>query len=196
MSTHSQRALYASMSLLALVLIDPSIADDKEPSPQELEFFEQKIRPVLVKHCYKCHSDKTEEPGGGLLLDTRENARSGGESGPAVVPGELEDSLIISAIEYVDFEMPPDKQLPKDVVRDFRRWIEIGAPDPRETESPETESPETEPSETEPSETESPEDKVTSADLSSVQPVTSPQPPRVDGALRRRTDTEPIADEC
>ena len=96
------------------------------------EFFERRIRPVLVERCFKCHSSQAEEVGGGLPLDTRLATRRGGESGEAVVPGDTEASLLLSAIEYRDFQMPPDNRFPEDVVADFRRWIESGAFDPRE----------------------------------------------------------------
>lgn len=93
---------------------------------------------MLVQHCYKCHSEAAEDLGGELLLDSRDNALSGGESGPAVVPKNIEESLIISAIEYRDFEMPPDGKLSDEVIADFREWIRMGAPDPREIDSDET----------------------------------------------------------
>src|SRR5436190_23943318 len=66
------------------------------------ELFEKNIRPVLVNKCYKCHSEKAEKLKGGLLLDTREGIRQGGDSGHAVVPGSLEESLLIKAIRYTD----------------------------------------------------------------------------------------------
>lgn len=95
------------------------------------DFFEHKIRPVLVKHCYDCHSAAADEVGGGLRLDSREGLRGGGETGPAVVPHEVERSLVIKALRYESLEMPPDEQLPESTVADFVRWIEMGAPDPR-----------------------------------------------------------------
>jgi hypothetical protein len=106
--------------------------------PQDqLDFFEKKIRPVLTDRCYKCHSEKAEKVKGGLLLDTREGIRHGGDSGPAVVPGNLKDSLLIEAIHYgsKDTAMPPQKaggKLPDDVIKDFEKWVQMGAPDPRE----------------------------------------------------------------
>ncbi|MFC1759271.1 DUF1553 domain-containing protein [Planctomycetota bacterium] len=96
------------------------------------EFFESKIRPVLVEHCYECHSEKSEEIGGGFVLDTREGIRRGGESGEAVVPKNVADSLLIGAMRYDTYEMPPSGPLPDTVVRDFERWVRMGAPDPRD----------------------------------------------------------------
>ena len=83
-----------------------------EPTAKGLAFFEKKIRPVLVEHCYKCHSASSEKVKGGLLLDTREGIRKGGESGHAVVPGDLKESLLISALKHNDFELPPKGRLP------------------------------------------------------------------------------------
>lgn len=107
-------------------------------TPEQSAFFEKKIRPVLVEKCYKCHSAESAKPKGGLRLDTREYARRGGDSGPAVVPGNLDDSLLIEAIRYsnADTAMPPQKnggKLSDAVIADFETWVKMGAPDPRET---------------------------------------------------------------
>jgi hypothetical protein len=97
-------------------------------------FFETKIRPVLVEHCYQCHSAAAKKPKGGLLLDSRTGVRKGGESGPAIVPGKPGESLLLKALRYTDEElkMPPKGKLPAAVVADFERWIAMGAPDPRD----------------------------------------------------------------
>src|SRR5688500_12242241 len=99
-----------------------------------IEFFEKKVRPVLVRHCYECHSTASAEPKGGLLLDTREGIRRGGETGPAVVPGSVEESLLVSAVRHESFEMPPPpaEKLPDEVIADLATWIAMGAPDPRD----------------------------------------------------------------
>lgn len=104
-------------------------------SGESIDFFEKKIRPVLIKHCYECHSSEGKKSKGGLLLDTREASRSGGETGPAVVPFDLAESLLYTAISFTDpkLEMPPKHQLEAAVIADFKKWIELGAPDPRET---------------------------------------------------------------
>ncbi|HUG66687.1 MAG TPA: PSD1 and planctomycete cytochrome C domain-containing protein [Pirellulaceae bacterium] len=96
------------------------------------EFFESRIRPVLVRHCYECHSQAVAKAKGGLRLDSREAIRQGGESGPAVEPGDVANSLLITAIRHESFEMPPKKKLPESVIADFVKWIEAGAPDPRD----------------------------------------------------------------
>ena len=100
-----------------------------------LDFFEKKIRPALIKHCYKCHSEEGDKVRGGLLLDSRAAVLQGGDSGPAVVPGKINESLLYTAITYEDdsLEMPPKYQLPETVIADFKRWIELGAPDPRKS---------------------------------------------------------------
>jgi hypothetical protein len=95
-------------------------------------FFEQKIRPVLIQECYKCHSDQARTPKGGLRLDTRTGLLTGGDSGPAVVPGAVEESLIVEALRHEGLEMPPEGKLPDAVIADFERWIRMGAPDPRD----------------------------------------------------------------
>lgn len=105
---------------------------DQKSTASGIEFFESRIRPVLVKHCYKCHSSKGESSKGGLLLDTRSGTRLGGESGAAVVAGEVDESLLIDAIRYETFQMPPDGKLPEHVIADFVKWVRVGAPDPRD----------------------------------------------------------------
>ncbi len=103
---------------------------------QGIEFFEKKIRPVLANQCYECHSAKAESAEGGLVLDSREGIRRGGESGHAVVPGNLDESLILTALRHEDLQMPPEEKLSDQVIADFVRWIEMGAPDPREATAP------------------------------------------------------------
>ena len=102
-----------------------------------LEFFEKKIRPVLVEHCYQCHSTESVAANklkGGLRLDTQGGTRAGGDTGPAVVPGKVDASLLIKALRQDQFEMPPKGKLPDAVIADFVKWIEMGAPDPRTKE--------------------------------------------------------------
>ena len=112
-------------------------APERAASPEELAFFESKIRPVLVEKCYKCHAaGEGHKIKGGLALDTRESTRKGGDSGPAVVPGNPAKSLLLEAIRYTknDLQMPPEKdggKLSDSVIKDFERWIQTGAADPR-----------------------------------------------------------------
>lgn len=103
-----------------------------EMTPDQRVFFENKIRPVLVKQCYECHSATAKKLGGKLLLDSPSEMISGGESGPSVLPGDPDKSLIIQALKYDGIEMPPKKKLPDQVIQDFITWVNMGAPDPRE----------------------------------------------------------------
>ena len=115
----------------------PARAAAAKLTAAETEFFESKIRPVLADNCYKCHSAGAEKIKGGLLLDTRDGVLKGGSTGPAVVPGNLDKSLLIAAVRYKDkdLQMPPsDKKLPDNVIADLEQWVRMGAPDPR-TES-------------------------------------------------------------
>ena len=107
-------------------------ADD----PGSVEFFENRIRPVLVTHCYECHSADAEETGGSLLLDSPTGMLRGGDSGPAISRGDADSSVLISAIRYESAEMPPSGQLPDRVIRDFEAWVDAGAVDPREAVTP------------------------------------------------------------
>jgi len=109
-------------------------ADAPQPTAEQLEFFEKKIRPVLVTNCYRCHSAEARVAQSGLRLDTREAIRQGGQMGPAVVPGDVAASVLVKAIRREGPSMPPNGQLPAEVVTDLVKWIEMGAPDPRESE--------------------------------------------------------------
>src|ERR1041385_179681 len=103
-------------------------------TPAQTQFFESKIRPVLVNNCYKCHSQQSEKVKGGLLLDTKDGLLKGGTTGPAVVPGDPEKSLLIKAIRYTDpdLQMPPkDKKLSDEEIANLTAWVKMGAPDPR-----------------------------------------------------------------
>ena len=94
-------------------------------SPNSDAAFEEHVRPVLATQCVKCHGAKKQE--GGLRLDSREAMLSGGESGPAIVPGKPEESLVVSAIRHEDFEMPPMSQLPPEHIESVVAWIRSGA---------------------------------------------------------------------
>jgi hypothetical protein len=104
-----------------------------ESSPQGVEFFEKKIRPLLVENCYKCHSASSEKLKGGFRLDSKELALKGGESGrAAIVPGDPEKSLLIEAVRYnnTDLQMPPKKKLAQQQIDDLAAWVKMGAPWP------------------------------------------------------------------
>lgn len=118
-------------STLVTAVTGVALAKDETISPADRTFFENKIRPILVKHCYECHSADSEEVGGKLLLDTRAGVISGGESGSAIVAGKPNESRIIQALRYDGIEMPPEQPLPEAVVNDFVKWVQRGAIDPR-----------------------------------------------------------------
>ncbi len=131
---HFASLLVASCARAALT---PDVPVAVAPNAGGVEFFEKNIRPVLSQKCYGCHSTESGKTKGGLLLDTREGIRAGGDTGHAVVPGNLKDSLLIKALSYTDkdFAMPPKKEggkLPDDVIAKFEQWVQMGAPDPRD----------------------------------------------------------------
>ncbi len=114
---------------------DPVIAsvDERAPTAEELKFFEAEIRPILISNCYGCHSKSASLAKGRLRLDTRDAVRRGGKTGPAVVPGDVDSSLLIRAVRGndPDIQMPPEEQLSADDVKALERWVAMGAPDPR-----------------------------------------------------------------
>ncbi|NNM29641.1 MAG: DUF1549 domain-containing protein, partial [Akkermansiaceae bacterium] len=146
----------------------------------DVAFFERHIRPVLVEHCYECHSREAEKLKGGLRLDFRGGWEQGGDSGPALVPGKPDESLLVEAIGYrnPDLEMPPDHRLAPEIVANFRAWIARGAPDPRTDPGPAIAS-----------------EKPRTIDLDegrrfwSFRPVASPAPPQV---TRRDWSRDPL----
>ncbi|MEL6105512.1 MAG: DUF1553 domain-containing protein [Planctomycetota bacterium] len=105
--------------------------DAQDPTASQVTFFESKIRPALIKYCYECHSVKAGDSRGGLLVDTRKGLLQGGDAGPAIAPGDAEGSLLWEAITWQGYEMPPSQKMPSSVIADFKKWIEMGAPDPR-----------------------------------------------------------------
>ncbi len=117
--------------LLVVCFSASALAEDQTGTA----FFEKRIRPVLVQQCYACHSADAQKKGnlkGGLSLDTKAALLSGGESGASIVPGKPEESLLVEAINYESFEMPPKGKLKPEVIADFKKWIKMGAPDPRD----------------------------------------------------------------
>jgi hypothetical protein len=126
---------YAILAIVILLSTGSSWAGEPPVDRERLDFFETKIRPVLVQHCYECHAADSKMLRGGLLVDSRQGLLEGGESGPAVVPGNLEESLLISALRHDDFEMPPQGKLPQAIIADFEKWIIAGAADPRHATS-------------------------------------------------------------
>ncbi|MCE9603280.1 MAG: PSD1 and planctomycete cytochrome C domain-containing protein [Planctomycetia bacterium] len=125
-----------SIVLLSIVCSTPLYAAETAPtnaSPAGIEFFERKIRPIFVERCYGCHSTESKKAEGGLLLDSREAILKGGDSGPALVAGDPEKSLLIIAVRQTDkdLKMPPEDKLPAVQLADLGAWVKMGAPDPR-----------------------------------------------------------------
>ncbi len=122
-----------SAILLILAVAGLSRMPAADQAPEEIAFFEKSIRPLLAKHCYKCHSAAKGEDKGGLMLDTQAGWMDGGDSGPALIPGKISGSLIIEAVEQQDpdFAMPPKYKLSTSEISHLRQWVEMGAPDPR-----------------------------------------------------------------
>ena len=96
-----------------------------------IDFFESKIRPLLIEHCYSCHSTKAEKLEAGLHLDHRAGLLTGGDSGPAIVPGKPEESLLIRAVRYEEYEMPPQGRLADEEIKLLVQWVALGAPFPQ-----------------------------------------------------------------
>ncbi|OWK44961.1 PSD1 and planctomycete cytochrome C domain-containing protein [Fimbriiglobus ruber] len=114
-----------------------------EPGREQAEFFEKKIRPVLVEHCFKCHSEKTKAPKGGLRVDGRGLLLKGGDGGPALVPGDPDKSKLVEAVRFKnnDMQMPPKGKLPDAVVADLEAWVRAGAVWPNDATAGTTEAP-------------------------------------------------------
>ena len=104
-------------------------------SAADLEFFESKVRPILVKRCYECHSAEKADPQGGLRLDSQAAAMKGGDTGKAIVPGDPKKSLLIDTINYGElYQMPPKNKLPAEEIAILTTWVEKGVPWTPETE--------------------------------------------------------------
>ncbi|MEO2028554.1 MAG: DUF1549 domain-containing protein [Fuerstiella sp.] len=115
--------------VICVVVTCPPVcsADDAD----RIAFFETRIRPVLIEHCYSCHSAKAKEVKGSLLVDSAGGLLRGGDSGTALIVGKPDESLLMEALRYEGLEMPPAARLPENVIRDFQKWVAMGAPDPR-----------------------------------------------------------------
>ena len=124
-----KRKLLCRISLSFVFLLSQlaGIAD------QKTDFFEKKIRPVLSKNCYECHSAKSKSLKAGLLLDRKAGWERGGENGAVIIPGKPSKSILMNALKYNnhDLQMPPSGKLSESVLADFEKWISMGAEDPR-----------------------------------------------------------------
>lgn len=123
---------------LVLALASNPLSQLSAAAPEDpgVELFEKQIRPLLIKHCYECHS--TKEPNGGLILDTREGLSKGGDSGAVLVAGDPDKSRLIEAVRYQnrDLQMPPKNKLTQAEIDSLVKWVKLGAPDPRKPGSP------------------------------------------------------------
>jgi hypothetical protein len=116
-------------AIVTLALLTSLVRAERPPSPSEVQFFETKIRPVLADNCFKCHGETKQK--GGLRLDGRTALLTGGDQGPAIVPGQPEKSLLVRAIHHSDdLKMPPARKLPAGQIADLTRWVKMGAPWP------------------------------------------------------------------
>ena len=124
-----------TLVVVTLILNQACAGEEPELSAADVQFFESKIRPALIKHCYECHSAGSKEVGGKLLLDSRDGLLQGGEAGTVLVLGQPDASLLMQALRYDGIQMPPEGPLPESVINDFAEWVTRGAPDPRMTEA-------------------------------------------------------------
>ncbi len=140
------RMLFTSGVVVMLLSVLPSRfssttmaigADDDESQKMKIAWFENKVRPLLAAKCYSCHAARDGKDEGGLTLDTKRGWATGGDQGRAIVPGDLEASLLIRAVRYKDsdLEMPPDRRLADSEIAILERWVKLGAPDPRTGET-------------------------------------------------------------
>ena len=127
-----RRALDFCLVLLFAPLVAAPVESQQSTGSEQLEFFEKRIRPLLATHCYECHSPQKKVPEAALRLDSLKGILAGGYSGPAIVPGSPEDSLLARAVSYreVDLRMPPDGKLADEQIEDLRKWIRMGVPPP------------------------------------------------------------------
>jgi hypothetical protein len=120
------------VALVPMILAQASavVAATPDPSPEQIKFFEEHVRPILAENCYKCHGSESQK--GQLRLDLRDAALQGGESGPVIVPGKPTESLLVEAINWGSYEMPPTGKLKPDQIAMLTHWVKLGAPMPKD----------------------------------------------------------------
>lgn len=130
------------MTRYLLIQLVAALIAGNAAAEQGMEFFEKKVRPILVEHCYECHSAESDVQGG-LQLDWAAGILTGGDSGPAIIKGKPHESLLMKAVAYQDrqLQMPPQNAIPKAQQETLRQWIQIGAPDPRTRKPSEAQGP-------------------------------------------------------
>ena len=141
-------------AILLLVAASGGVRADDEREPDDkakIDYFEKHIRPLLIRNCYECHSNKSGNRNSGLVLDSRPGWELGGDRGPAVVPGDLETSLLLQAVRYnePELKMPPGGRLTDEEIARLEHWVMLGAPDPRLDATPATDNRSGEPSDPE-----------------------------------------------
>ncbi|HWB12008.1 MAG TPA: PSD1 and planctomycete cytochrome C domain-containing protein [Pirellulales bacterium] len=129
--------VFCAIVLMAEYCTTNTPAQEPATSPEQVEFFEKEVRPLLVENCHKCHGSLAQK--GNLRLDSRSAVLTGGDTGPAVAPGKPDESLLIDAVSYGDlYQMPPAGKLADKQVAVLRRWVELGAPWPAEVSTADT----------------------------------------------------------
>ncbi len=131
----SRLVLFVALETCCLLVSGNVLADD---GPAALEFFEKDVRPLLVKHCYECHS--ASDVDGGLNLDSKVGVANGGDSGVVVMAGAPDKSLLIEAVRYKnqDLQMPPKGQMSSSEIEILEKWVRLGVPDSRTGSRPGT----------------------------------------------------------
>ena len=136
------RSQFSLITLFTIFVCAGSVLGE-EARPQTndskaVALFDKQIKPVLVEHCYECHSKSAEDIGGGVELDSSAGMIRGGDSGPVVIPHDVEKSVLIHMLRHeADVSpMPPDNKLGDEVISAFEAWIRLGAPDSREMAGP------------------------------------------------------------
>ena len=134
--SYSQSLMKNPFLYIAFLLVGLGADNAKavESTTEGIAFFEKSVRPLFAKHCYKCHSSSKGEDKGGLVLDSQAGWMDGGDSGPAIIPGKITESILIEAIEQKDpdFAMPPKYKLSSSEIENLKKWVSMGAPDPRD----------------------------------------------------------------
>ncbi len=119
---------FAASCVVGVVLVPEGLTLASESGQRsKIEFFERRVRPLLVERCFECHSAETEIPQGKLRIDSRAGLLHGGSRGPAIVPGKPEESLLVEAVRWQSLKMPPGGRLEEREITDLVKWIEMGA---------------------------------------------------------------------
>jgi hypothetical protein len=128
-----------TFACILLVVAVSAHAEEGNFAPADFEYFEKKIRPILVDRCFSCHAADSKTIHGGLRLDTATAINSGGDSGPVLLPGKPDESLLLSTLNYDgDIQMPPKGKLPESEIAELTAWVRRGAPFPSSAALPET----------------------------------------------------------